>query len=163
MNRIVKRSDKLTFYGVVDGNGNTTFYRMKGFSEISVKKNSREYTRQYVDEEFEQSDVVGYSPSISYAFDQFKDDPVHSDMVSLSEQEKVGDEAVRAIMQVDLSQKNEDGTCPAIKREFAVIFDSEGNSLESYSYSGTLRVKGEKVFGTAVSDDDWTTCSFHEN
>ena len=160
MNRIVKRSDKLTFYGVVGESGTTEFYRMRGFSEMSVKKNSREYSRQYVDEEFEQSDVVGYSPSISYSFDQFKGDPVHRDMVSLSEKEKVGDEAVRTILQVDLSQKDEDGKCPAVQREFAVIFDSEGNSLESYSYSGTFRVKGDKVFGYAVSEDDWTTCSF---
>ena len=162
MNRIVKRSDKLTFFGVVDETGNITFHRMKGFSEISVKKNSREYSRQYVDEEFEQSDVVGYSPSITYTFDQFKDDPVHKDLVSLSALERVGDEAVRTILQVDLSDKDGEGKCPAIKREFAVIFDSEGNSLESYSYSGTLRVKGEKDFGVATSNDGWATCSFSE-
>ena len=111
MNRIVKRSDKLTFFGVVDETGNITFHRMKGFSEISVKKNSREYSRQYVDEEFEQSDVVGYSPSITYTFDQFKDDPVHKDLVSLSALERVGNEAVRTILQVDLSDKDGEGKC----------------------------------------------------
>jgi len=34
--------------------------------------------------------------------------------------------------------------------------------MEAYKYSGTFRVKGEKVFGTAESTDDWQTCTFKE-
>ena len=163
MNRIVKRSDKLTFFGVVDGGGTISYHRMRGFSEISIKKNSKEYSRQYVDEEFEQSDVVGYSPSISFAFDQFKDDVVHQDLIALSESETVGDGAVRTILMVDLSQADEEGKCPAIQRDFTVVFDGEASSMGAYSYSGTMKVKGEKVFGFATSTDDWSTCSFLKN
>ncbi len=161
MNKIVKRSDKLTFYGVTDSEGTVTFHRMRGFSEISKKMNAQTYSRQYVDEAFEQSDVVGYSPSISYSFDQFKDDPVHRDMVLIAEQELVGQTAVRSILIVDLSQMDETGSCPAVCRDFAVICDSEGGSMDSYSYSGTFKVKGEKQVGTAVSADDWSTCTFN--
>ncbi len=160
MNKIVKRSDKLAFFGVKEAGGATIYYRMKGFSEISTKKNPLEYSRQYVDEEFEQSDVVGYSPSISYAFDQFLDDPVHKDLVSIAENELLGDSAVRSILMVDLSQADETGSCPAVKRDFSVILDTEGNSMDAYTYSGTMKVKGEKVFGHAVSTDEWESCSF---
>ena len=162
MNRIVKRSDKLTFFGVVNSDGAVEYHRMRGFSEISIKKNSKEYSRQYVDEEFEQSDVVGYSPSISFAFDQFKEDVVHEDLISLAESEVVGDAAVRSIVMVDLSQADENGSCPAVKRDFSVIFDSEASSMDAYSYSGTMKVKGEKIFGTATSEDHWSTCLFAE-
>jgi len=162
MNRIVKRSDKLTFFGVANDDGGVTYHRMRGFSEIAIKKNSKEYSRQYVDEEFEQSDVVGYSPSISFAFDQFKEDRVHEDLIALAESEMVGDAAVRTILMVDLSQIDENGKCPAVKREFTVIFDAEASSMEAYNYSGTMKVKGEKVFGRAESTDSWTTCTFAE-
>ena len=163
MNRIVKRSDKLTFFGVVGEDGVVTYHRMRGFSEISIRKNSKEYSRQYVDEEFEQSDVVGYSPSISFAFDQFKNDAVHSDLIALAESEEVGESAVRSILMVDLSQADDAGVCPAVMREFTVIFDSEASSMDAYSYSGNMKVKGEKIFGTATSEDAWSTCLFAEN
>ncbi len=162
MNKIVKRSDKLAFFGVIDAEGKVTYHRMKGFNEIATKKSPIEYSRQYVDQEFEQSDVVGYSPSISYSFDQFSDNAVHNDLVDIADKELVGMEAVRSIIMVDLSRVDHSGSCPAVKREFSVICDSEGNSMEAYTYSGTLKVKGEKVFGSAVSSDDWETCSFTE-
>ena len=162
MNKIVKRSDKLAFFGVLNAEGVVTYHRMKGFNEIATKKSPIEYSRQYVDQEFEQSDVVGYSPSISYSFDQFSDNAVHNDLVDIADRELVGMEAVRSIIMVDLSRADDNGSCPAVKREFSVICDSEGNSMEVYTYSGTLKVKGEKVFGSAVSGDDWETCSFTE-
>ena len=52
MSNIVKRSEKIPFYGIsVDGK--VVFARMTGFTEISVNKNPIEHKRQYVDEDFE--------------------------------------------------------------------------------------------------------------
>ncbi len=161
MSEIIKRCKKLAFFGVpAENSGETgyTFYRMKGFDEISTAKNPKEYSRQYVDEEFEQTDVVGYTPSISFGFDRFSDDAVHSDIIGIFDEEKVGADAVRPIIMVDLA----DSENSAIKRDFAVIAESEGNGLETYKYSGTFRVKGEKVMGKAQSDDNWQTCTFVE-
>ena len=79
---LVPRSKKVLFYGVPAASGDTTTYhRMKGFTDVSTSKNAKEYTRQYVDELFEQTDVTGYSPSTSYGFDQYAGDPVHADIV----------------------------------------------------------------------------------
>ena len=161
MSAIVKRCKKLAFYGVPSGSGDGTTYtyhRMKGFDDITTSKNPIEYSRQYVDEEFEQTDVVGYTPSISFGFDRFSDDAVHSDIIGIFDEEKVGADAVRPIIMVDLA----DSENSAIKRDFAVIAESEGNGLETYKYSGTFRVKGEKVMGKAQSDDNWQTCTFVE-
>ena len=52
------------------------FTRMKGFTELSGSKNPTEYSRQYVDEIFESTDVTGYSPSWSFAFDDYTEDAV---------------------------------------------------------------------------------------
>ena len=161
MSEIVKRCNKLAFYGVPSENGEGityTFYRMKGFDNITTEKNPREYSRQYVDEEYEQTDVVGYNPTISFGFDRFADDPVHDDIGSIFDGEKVGADAVRPIIMVDMesSQKT------AIKRDFSVIAENEGSGVDLYKYTGSFRVKGDKVVGTAVSSDDWQTCSFVE-
>ena len=162
MSEIVKRYKKLAFYGVPavgdDGAEGYTFYRMKGFDEISTAKNPKEYSRQYVDEEFEQTDVVGYTPSITFGFDRFSGDEVHSDIIAIFDGEKVGADAVRPIIMVDMADEN----ASAIKRDFAVIAENEGSGLEAYKYSGTFRVKGDKIFGTAASDDGWQTCTFTE-
>lgn len=158
MSTVVKRFKKLAFYGVPEGDGSYVFHRMRGFDEISTSKNPREYSRQYVDEEFEQTDVVGYNPSISFGFDRFADDAVHNDIISIFDEEKVGGDAVRPIIMVDLeNDKNS-----AIKRDFAVVAESEGSGVDLYKYSGSFRVKGEKIAGTATTQDGWQTCSFVE-
>ena len=51
----------------------------------------------------------------------------------------------------------------AVKRDFAVVADSEGDGTDAYTYSGTFRAKGEKVLGTATSADDWQTITFSES
>ena len=158
MAEIVKRCKKLAFYGVPGGDGTVTYKRMKGFDEITTSKNPMEYSRQYVDEEFEQTEVVGYATSIAFAFDLFTDYAVHADIASIFDDEKTGEDAVRSIIMVDISK--EGGL--AVKREFSVIAESEGDGKEAYKYKGSFRAKGEKVIGTASSADGWQTVTFEE-
>ncbi|MDY4976314.1 MAG: hypothetical protein SO147_05390 [Clostridia bacterium] len=151
---IVQRAKKLAFYGVEGDNQSVVFHRMKGFTKLETEKNPSEYSRQYVDELFEETDVTGYSPAVNYEFDRYADDPVHQDIVALTDEEKVGDEAIRTLIMADLAVPNEDGSYPAISRDFAVIPDSEGDGTDAYIYTGAFRAKGEKVFGTVVISGD---------
>ena len=155
MSKIIKRFQKLSFYGVPAEDGTTVFHRMKGFETLSTSKNPREYSRQYTDEEFSQTDVVGYDPSVAFSFDQFEDSAVHADIAQIFDGEKTGADAVRSIIMADLSANNR-----AIMREFAVIAEKEGDGTGAYTYSGSFRVKGDKVFGTVTSDDNWQTVTF---
>lgn len=156
MDKISKRSDKVAFFGLAGGN--TEFVRMRGFTEFSVSKNPVEYSRRYIDEQTERNDVVAYAPSISYSFDRFSDSEVHKELVEIADAEKVGAEAVRNIVIVDLSgdasEKN------AVMREWTVIPDSEGDDNDAYTYSGSFKANGECIKGTAVTDDDWMSCTF---
>lgn len=160
MSNIVKRSEKIPFYGI-EKDGKVIFTRMTGFTEIAVNKNPIEHKRQYVDEDFERNDVVGYTTSLSFAFDMFKDNEVHQDIISIFDSEKVGDGALKSIVIVDLSGEGE--SFSAVKRDFTLIPDKEGDSSYTYSYTGTLNAAGEKVFGTATSSDGWQTLVFTEN
>ncbi|MBQ7793230.1 MAG: hypothetical protein IJ366_01800 [Clostridia bacterium] len=154
MDKILKRSDKLAFYEI-DG----TFRRMRGFTDFTMSKNPTEYSRKYVDEQSERNDIVGYNPSIAFAFDRFSEDEVHADMVAIADKEAIGADAVRNIVIVDTTAEGENGFS-AQKRSFSVIPDSEGKDSDTYTYSGTLKANGAIVTGYAATEDDWQTVTF---
>ena len=159
MDKIAKRSDKIAFFGIANGES-TEFKRMRGFTELSINKNPVEYQRRYIDEKTERNDVVGYAPSISYSFDKFSEDLVHQDIISIADNELIGSDAVRSILLVDISSNAEDGNYPAILRNWSVIPDSEGNDSEAYTYSGTLKSNGDIIKGQATTTDNWQSCQF---
>ncbi len=159
--KLVKRSDKVSFLGCL-ADDSETFNRMRGFTTLSGSKNPTEYSRRYVDEEFETTDVTGYSPSLDFGFDQYIGDPVHEEMVEILDNEKLGTEARRNIVTVDFSQEAGEGSYKAVKREYAIIGDAEGDSMDAYTYSGTFRATGKRVVGTATVDETGAVATFVE-
>lgn len=143
-----KRSDKKAFYGI-PGDNSTVFTRMKYFTEFSISKNPSEYARQYVDEDVERTDAVKYSPSASFSFDDHSDNAVLADIADIIDNEKVGTEAQREVIFVDFT-KNSGNGFEAYKRTFAIIADSEGGSLDAYTYSGTFKSVGVQIKGIAT-------------
>lgn len=161
---LAKRSDKKAFYGVKSGM-QTTFHRMSKFTEISVSKNPKEYSRQYVDEDFEVSDVTGYAPTLSVSFDLHTDNPVHADIAEIYDGELTSDDAVREIIIVDFTNETEakSGKYKAYKRSYAVLPENEGGDTDRYGYSATFKAKSGVVSGYAQSSDMWQTVTFTEN
>lgn len=153
---LVKRSDKVSFLDV-DG----TLTRMTGFTSLSQNKNPKEYSRQYVDEEFENTDVTGYSPDIDFGFDQYKNNAVHDKLVEILDGEKTGADAIVTIVTVDFSQPV-GSSYIATKRNWSVMGDTEGDSMDAYTYSGSFRVKTSRIEGVAASTDGFKTCTFAE-
>lgn len=156
---LVKRSDKVSFFGNMS-TGTETFNRMRGFTTLSGSKNPKEYSRQYVDEEFEVTDVTGYSPSFEFGFDQYKDDVVHEEMVEILDSEKTGTDARRNIVTVDFSQPVQGGGYKATKRSYAIIGDTEGDSMDAYTYGGTFRATGKRITGTATLSNNNAVATF---
>ena len=159
--KLVKRSDKVSFLGCIS-EGTEKFNRMRGFTTLSGAKNPTEYSRRYVDEEFETTDVTGYSPSLDFGFDQYSGDPVHDEMVKILDNEALGTEARRNIVTVDFSQEAGEGSYKAVKREYAIIGDAEGDSMDAYTYSGTFRSTGKRIVGTATVDENGAVATFTE-
>ncbi len=159
---LIKRSDKVAFLGCKGTGSSEEFNRMRGFTSFSQSKNPTEYSRRYVDEDFDQTDVTGYTPSYAFGFDQYKGDPVHEEIVDILDNEKLGTDAVRNVVVVDFSQpasEPADGFV-AVKRSFSIIGDTEGDSTDAYTYSGNLRVKGERILGTATVDEAGQVATF---
>lgn len=160
MDKILNRSDKVAFMEVgTDGSKKLT--RMRGFTELSVSKNPVEYSRRYIDENADRSDVTGYAPSISYAFDRFSDDAVHKEIVAISDGELTLSGAIRRIVIVDLSAPSTVGGSDfkAIARDFSIIPDTEGDSTDAYTYSGTMKANGDFENIVVESTDGWKTCT----
>lgn len=147
---MVKRCEKLAFMKV-DGK----YCRMTNFTEIAMGKNPREYTRQYVDEEFERSSVVGYSTAVSYSFDYDNENHVHAAIKKITDGELMADDAVVEIVMVDVTDT--DGKNNGISRLWSVIPENEGDSLDAYTYSGSFRANGAATVVSAVSTDGWKT------
>lgn len=148
---LVTRSKKLAFWKLPSG----VYQRMEGFTDLSYSQNPKEYSRQYVDEEFERTDIVGYSPSIPYNFDRYTGNEVLSDIVKITENEYIGSLAKRSIVTVDLS--NDGFTASAKMREYTVIPDSSGDTTDCLTYSGTFKTNGDLIDCSVTTTDDWQT------
>lgn len=147
MGKLKMRYNKVAFYGIPSGSGDTlTYTRMHGFTEMSESKNPSTYERKYVDKKTSDTDITGFAPSISFNFDEHEGDPVCADMVNIIDNEKVGSDAVRSIVVVDFSDKD----LKAYERKWSVISDTQGDGTDAYTYSGTLNCKSEKVWGSAT-------------
>ena len=178
---LVGRHKRVAFMDA-DGSGKT-FTRMTGFTSLSDGKNSTEYSRQYVDEASERSDVVGYAPAIDYEFDRYTNDPVHEKIAAITDDEILGteaqvdsnkttnamiitDEILGTEAQVDIvvvdlfEQKTSETTCTARKRTWSVIPDTEGDGTDALIYKGSFKAAGEITKGTATTTDGWKTCTF---
>lgn len=156
---MVKRSQRVAFMDV--GTTDTPkFVRMKGFSTMSESKSSKEYSRQYVDEDTERSDVVGYATQIGYSFDRHSPFSAHEKIAEISDGEKTGSDAHIDIVTVDLFSTGEKKT--ARKRTYSVIPDTIGDGTDALVYSGNFRAVGEAITGTATSADKWQTAVFEE-
>ncbi len=156
--KLLARSGVVAFMALPQATGDPIYKRMQGFTSLGTSKNPKEYARQYVDEEFEQTDVTGFSPSIAFGFDRYDGNDVHDFLIEIIDNDLIGNDAVVQILSVDLSKPS--GMENASLRPYAVISDSEGDSMDAYTYSGNFRVKGTKEKGTAVVSADGLTATY---
>ncbi len=156
--KLVKRNQKVAYMDV-----STTeipnFQRMRKFTEISTSKNAVEYSRTYVDEDGETTDITGYGEEKSYAFDQYTNNPVHQKIVDITENEKTDDDALVKVLVVDKTQAIGNGF-KARLRTYAVVPDTEGDATEAYTYSGTLKRNSKYTVGVATLSLDEKQATF---
>ena len=150
--QIIRRSQRVAFMNT--GTTEAPVYtRMTGFTSLAYSKNSKDYTRHYVDEVSERSDVVGYAPSIAYTFDRHTGNAVHEKISKVHDEELIGDDAHVEILTIDLFSADEKGVCAAVKRTYAVIADKDGDGTDALVVSGTFKSVSEitKVNATVAT------------
>lgn len=159
--QLVGRHKRLAFMEITpSGGGAGTYTRMTGFTSLSEGKEAKEYSRQYVDEATERTDVVGYATSIDYEFDRYTNDPVCERLSEIADDELVGTEAQVNIVSVDIFTEDGQKRAIARKRTYSVIPDAAGDGTDALIYSGTFSAASEITKGYATSEDNWQTCTF---
>ena len=156
--QLVKRSRKLAFMNV-STTAIANYLRMTKFTEISKSKNPTEYSRTYVDEDGETTDVTGYSEEISYNFDQHVGNLVHKKLADIADDEKTDSDALVDILQVDLTEPMQGGY-KARLRTYSTVPDADGDSTDAYTYSGTFRKNSKMTIGFAKLSSDGKTATF---
>lgn len=156
--QLVKRSRKLAFMDV-STTAIANFLRMTKFTEMSKSKNPTEYSRTYVDEDGETTDVTGYSEEISYNFDQHVGNLVHKKLADIADDEKTDSDALVDILQVDLTEPMQGGY-KARLRTYSTVPDADGDSTDAYTYSGTFRKNSNMTIGVAKLSSDGKTATF---
>ena len=157
-NELVLRSYKKYFFGITTGSEGAetiTWRRMKGFTNGTVNANSTEYNPHYIDDTFESSYLVGISESIDFEFDQMKGDAVHTALVNIIDNLKLGTDAIVKIAEVDFSDvtkgsNDNPDTYAARYRDYTVIPSSRGDGTDAYKYSGTFKTAGDVKKGRAT-------------
>lgn len=163
---MVERSHVVAFMGVKDSGGETVYARMKGFTELTTNKNAKEYNRQYVDEAFERTTVVGFNSSISYAFDDYKGNVVLAALKNIADMEISGGDATVEIVVVDMNSislsSGSNYTADAIRRQFSVVPSTSGDTTDCMTYSGDFKACGEiervTVTGSSINPSKWLQC-----
>lgn len=155
---LVLRTGKLAFYLAP---GNSAYTRMEGFTSLSTSKNPTEYERQYVDEDFKRTDITGYNVATAYALDRYRGHPVTDDIILIHENELLGQDAIRSIIQVDMTTaENTTGkiwTAKGKMRDYAVIPDTDGDTTDCLTYSGNFKTRGEMEEVEVTTTDDFQT------
>lgn len=150
LRKLVMRADKVAFMKIGE-----VYNRMRGFKNLPTSKNPLEYTRAYVDEYGEVTDVVGMSESKEFEFDQYVNDPVHDNLVDIIDNEKLGSDAVVTIVTIDKNKTTDNATI----REYSVIADTAGDGTEAYTYSGRFAAVGPATIETATISVDGLTAT----
>ncbi len=120
----------------------------EGFTAFPEAKNPKEYTRKYVSDQTERSDVIGYSPSISYTVDCITNVPCVNEIVEIHEKEYIGTATHRDVVSVNCWKEAENGEYEATMRTFAIIPANKGDGTDALVYSGTMKAVSDIVHGT---------------
>lgn len=156
---LVLRSHRVAFMEIEQG-GKTVLYRMQGFTQLKATKSTTEYSRHYVDEKSERTDITGFSPQYDYSFDRYSPFEVHRSIAQISDDELLGSDARRNIVVVDLFDKTADGKFVARKRLYSVVPSDSDDGTDALVYSGSFKAAGDIVKGTATVSDDGMIATF---
>ena len=151
MNHLVMRNAYLAFMNVEENPDMPGQYRLvgEGFRKLSQVKEPSEYTRRFVNESTDTTDIIKYNAEIAYEIDVFSDDPCVRRIVHITDGERRGQKARTDI----ITLFTEDVValpyvCKASKRRYAIVPDRIGDDISVLQTSGKMVALDEKIEGT---------------
>lgn len=151
-NKLAMRKDMATYMNTAATGADPKVWSLMGtgFTELELSMNPTEYSRQYVNESTERTDVIGYATAYSYNADIYTEEPPIVKIDDITSREKLGTDAKVEAVTVLLYRPVEDkaGEYEAFLRDFNVIPDAKGPGVEALTLSGELRAAGDQTEGT---------------
>lgn len=154
---LVGRSKRVAFMNIGES-GAEKYVRMQGFTSMNEQKSPTEYSRRYVDEDTQRSDVTGYATGQGFSFDRYSPYSVHQKLADIIDGEKLGSDTHVTIVTVDLFSEEEAKI--ARRRVYSVVPDTVGDGTDALIYSGTFKAVSDAETGTATSADGWKTATY---
>lgn len=156
---LVTRNKRKSYMNTGTVNAPTWSLIGEGFTSLSEAKNPTEYSRHYVHEATERTDITGYAPSISYALDVYSDDPCIKKIIEITDKEEVGEASQVEIVNVNEFEPvaNATDTYVAYKRTYSVVPANVGEGTDALNYTGTFKAAGDSVPGKcACANGAWS-------
>lgn len=145
---LIKRSQWRAFMNTATPNSPQFALMGEGFTQLDESKNPVEYSRKYIHEDTERTDVVGYAPSLDYSVDTHSGEAPIEKIIEVHENEYTGNEAQVEIVSVNLFEAAAAaGSFVAYKRTYAIIPNNK-NGDNALVYTGTFKACGDKVKGS---------------
>ena len=86
--RLIKRAELRSFMELnPTGSALTYFLIGEGFTSLAESKNAKKYSRQYIHEYTERTDVVGYAPTLAYSVDAHTENEVIAKIMEITDKE----------------------------------------------------------------------------
>lgn len=146
-NELVFRCQWESYMECGDGEAKTFNLIGEGFTTFPESKNPKEYTRKYVNNKTEKTDVIGYAPSIAYSCDVITGEPCVTEIIKVTDNELLGTATHRDIVSVNCWEADTDGKCKAFKRTYAIVPDGKGDGTDALIYTGTMKAVSDITFG----------------
>lgn len=123
----------------------------EGFTSLTESKNPTEYSRKYVHEKTERTDVVGFATQIEYTTDTYTENPVINKIREVTDNELTGTDTQVDILNVNMYEDAGEADAhkyTAYKRTYAIIPNQKGEGTDALIYSGSFRAAGDVTPGT---------------
>jgi len=128
----------------------------EGFDDATESANPKVYSRTYINQETESSDITGYAPKISFTGDRIPGDKAQDYLVGLYR--KTGGAARTDIVQYNEWDKVEGQgeQYKAIKQEVTVQIDNPGSGKggDAAKIGGVLLFRGDAVEGVVTKTNE---------
>lgn len=122
-----------------------------GFTELNEEPNAQTTSKKYINSKSSSSSITSYEGEHPFTADQIPSEEVIKDLISIGKERKIGTDAEREFVRVDLDEKAEGDTTGTVfkARMFTVAAEisSFSDNDGELQVEGTLHDKGDPVMG----------------
>lgn len=146
-----KRSEYYTFLNTGTVEAPNWVREGKFASELTAQMNPQTTTAQDVTQDTAETDITGYQPSIAVSKSVSKTDPTYEYINDIRRHRKILSDAYGQILNVDVFDKQSDGSYPAELQDVSIQIDTFGGTASDPLTIGyTINYRGDPKLGKAT-------------